>query len=122
MLSKGKEIENVDIKPDKVPQIGSGVQARDKEKPVYDFQKTRTDSKQMPINFYIKKESDGSRYKELKYKIRVHEKDQLLPQNIKKFFQHVSYVGCFNLSCILIQLDTGLYSLNIAPFIESFAR
>ena len=41
-------------KHDKVPQGVNGVQVKDRDKPVYDFQKTRTDSLQMPINFYMK--------------------------------------------------------------------
>ena len=41
-------------KPDKMPQGVNGVQVKDRDKPVYDFQKTRTDSLQMPINFYMK--------------------------------------------------------------------
>lgn len=36
--------------------------------------------------------------------MKVNEKDQLLPQNIKKFFQCASYVGCFNLNYIFIQI------------------
>ena len=47
-----------------MPQSGVGVPVKDKEQPVYAFQKNRTDSLQMPINFYIKqKEAEGSRYK-----------------------------------------------------------
>ena len=46
----------------------------------------------------------------------------LLPQNTKKFFQHVSYVGCFNLNYIFIQIDTRLYCMNVVPCLESFVR
>lgn len=59
----------------------------------------------MPINFYIKsKENSGYHPKELKYNLKPDEKDQLLSQNIKKFFQCVSYVGCFNLNYIFIHI------------------
>jgi len=106
-------------RPDKMNNAGN----KEKEKQVYDHSKNRTDSLQMPINYYIKqKDPEGSKYKELKFNIRVNDKDQLLPQNIRKFFQHVTFVGCFNLSSIFIQIDISLYCMNVIPCLESFIR
>ena len=42
--NKGENVEEKHQKPDKMP----------KEQPVYAFQKNRTDSLQMPLNFYMK--------------------------------------------------------------------
>ena len=53
------------LRPDKMAP-------KDREKPVYDFQKNRTDSLQMPINFYMKGKEEGSvKGRELRYNMKV---------------------------------------------------
>lgn len=77
----------------------------------------------MPINFYIKnKQNNPCNQKELKYNLKPEEKDQLLPQNIKKFFQCVSYVGCFNLNYIFIHIEDRLYLMNVLPCLQAYIR
>ena len=77
----------------------------------------------MPINFYIKgTEGNSQSGKLLSYNIKMGETEKNLSQNIRKFFQCVSYVGCFNLSHIFVHMDNRLYMMNIVPCLESFVR
>lgn len=88
---------------------------------MYGYEKNRSDALQMPINFYLKNKEEGSQgAQELRFAM-MPEKGNLT-QNIKKFFQCVTYVGCQNLSHIFIQIEDRLYFMNVLPCLESFAR
>jgi hypothetical protein len=101
----------------------SRAQQKEGDRPVYAFNKNRTDALQIPINFYMKnKESSGGSLKELRFNLKADEKEQHLSQNIKKFFQCISYVGCFNLNFIFIHIENCLYLMNILPCLESYIR
>lgn len=87
------------------------------------FNKNRNDALQMPLNFYIKEKGQINSFRELRYTLHSNPKEgHSKGENIKMFFQRLTYVGCFNLSHILVQLDTTLYFLNVIPFLKSFVK
>ena len=94
-----------------------------KDKPEQTFNKNRNDALQMPLNFYIKEKGQINSFRELRYTLHSNPKEgHSKGENIKMFFQRLTYVGCFNLSHILVQLDTTLYFLNVIPFLKSFIK
>lgn len=113
------EHENA-VRPEREEVAGSRTQ---QPKQVYAYEKNRTDSLQMPINFYMKaskvETSDNAKY--LKYSLKA-EEGKARTENTKKFFQEITYVGCFNLNYIFVHMVDRLYMMNVLPFLESFVR
>ena len=77
----------------------------------------------MPINFYIKSslEVADNNTKYLKYSL-LREGPRVHGETTKKFFQYVTYVGCFNLKYIFIHMENRLYLMNLYPFVQSYVR
>lgn len=77
----------------------------------------------MPLNFYVKasrvEASETAKY--LKYTLRA-EEGKSRGDSLRKFFQEITYVGCFNLNYIFVHMVDRLYMMNVLPFLESFVR
>ena len=76
----------------------------------------------MPINFYVKSNLElDDKTKYLRFSLDG-DNTKTYGDTTKKFFQYITYVGCFNLNYIFVQMENRLYMMNLYPFLESFIR